>query len=164
MKALKFPPITPEEDLSNQSAQQIASSSAANAPAHESVKTGMDAQSNRSEAQINGEASGGGATALTRNVARTGSRVGAGLNSSSNRTIRESGDTEAKSAPTTEQANLEAGAAGGATAHATAQATGLRRVMFAGASGKASGTLSATRQNVHLERRTQMVLGVSSAQ
>jgi hypothetical protein len=111
---------------------------------------------------------GSGATALTGGLAGTGSRVGTGLNSTANQTanqtVRESGHTAVKSAAAAGHANLAAGAAGGAAAHATPQATGVRGVMLAGASGKTSGTLSATRQNVRLESGTQMTLGVSSAQ
>jgi len=46
----------------------------------------------------------------------------------------------------------------------SAQSTGIAGVMLGGdASGAASGVLSASRRNVHLESGTQMVLGVSSA-
>lgn len=54
------------------------------------------------------------------------------------------------------------GAAGGTGALA-AHATGIPGVMLAGdASGATSGTLSASRRNLHLDGGTQMVLGVSA--
>lgn len=53
--------------------------------------------------------------------------------------------------------DLAVRAGGGATAHVT----GIHGVMLAGdASGSTSGTLSAAKQNVHLESGTQVVLGV----
>jgi hypothetical protein len=127
MKAVKFPPISPQTDLSTQSTRQIASSSAVGSSANESVKTGMDAQHSGSAADVTGGASGGGATAPTDSVARTGSRVGTDLGSTANQTMDASGHTAVKSAEaTTGHANFAVGAAGDAAARATAQATGVR--------------------------------------
>lgn len=52
----------------------------------------------------------------------------------------------------------------GATGSLATHATGIPGVMLAGdASGAASGTLSASRRNVHLDSGTQLVLGISGA-
>jgi len=52
----------------------------------------------------------------------------------------------------------------GATSALTAHSTGLRGVMLSGdASGRAAGMLSASKQNIHLDSGTQMVLGVAAA-
>jgi hypothetical protein len=61
----------------------------------------------------------------------------------------------------------KAHAGGSAAEGATAHATGVPGVMLRGresASGSASGTLSASKKNVHLDSGTQMVLGVSKSQ
>jgi hypothetical protein len=58
---------------------------------------------------------------------------------------------------------LSGGAAGSGTAHAT----GIPGVMLAGrgsAASSASGTLSASKKNVHLDGGTQIVLGVAADQ
>jgi len=58
------------------------------------------------------------------------------------------------------------GAVGSAGGRATAHATGVPGVMLQSrgtTSGLASGTLSASKKNVHLDSGTQMVLGVSGA-
>jgi len=52
----------------------------------------------------------------------------------------------------------------GATGSLAAHATGIPGVMLSGdASGAVSGTLSASRRNVHLDSGTQLVLGISGA-
>jgi hypothetical protein len=52
----------------------------------------------------------------------------------------------------------------GASGSLTSQATGIPGVMLAGsATGSTSGTLTASRKNVHLDSGTQMVLGVAGA-
>lgn len=57
------------------------------------------------------------------------------------------------------------GTAAGAAARATAYPTGIRGVMLAGdATGRSAGTLSASKQNIHLDNGTQMVLGVAREQ
>jgi hypothetical protein len=54
---------------------------------------------------------------------------------------------------------------GGAAARAMAYPTGIRGVMLAGdATGRSAGTLSASKQNIHLDNGTQMVLGVAREQ
>lgn len=54
---------------------------------------------------------------------------------------------------------------GAGTARTAAYATGIHGVMLAGdASGRSSGTLTASRQNVHLDSGTQMDLGVAREQ
>jgi hypothetical protein len=52
----------------------------------------------------------------------------------------------------------------GATGSLAAHATGIPGVMLAGdASGSASGMLTASRKNIHLDSGTQMVMGVAAA-
>jgi hypothetical protein len=61
-------------------------------------------------------------------------------------------------------ANGSARGVAGSGGSLAAQSTGIHGVMLGGdASGAASGVLSASRRNVHLDSGTQMVLGVSSA-
>jgi hypothetical protein len=61
-------------------------------------------------------------------------------------------------------ANGSARGVAGSGGSLAAQSTGIPGVMLGGdASGAASGVLSASRRNVHLDSGTQMVLGVSSA-
>jgi hypothetical protein len=56
------------------------------------------------------------------------------------------------------------GVAGSAATNTEAHATGIRGVMLAGdATGTASGMLSASKQNVHLDSGTQMVVGIAAA-
>ena len=65
--------------------------------------------------------------------------------------------------PVTSDGGPEHGA--GATAASRPHPTGVRGVMLAGdASGRISGTFSSTKQNVHLDGGTQMVLGVAAVQ
>lgn len=98
-----------------------------------------------------GEAVGGLAHGAGRVSAPVESAAGQGIHS----TGRLAGHTFASTR------NLAAGASGMAAAHAT----GVRGVMLAGdATGSASGMLSASRQNIHLDGGTQMVLGLSAAQ
>jgi hypothetical protein len=105
---------------------------------------------------------GGGAVSsvaggTVRGAANTTGQLGSGVGATAGDTVRASGNVVGGA---TSGVGMAAGAAGGVAAHATA----LPGVMLAGdATGSASGTLSATKQNVHLESGTQMVLGVAAA-
>ncbi|HEX4756513.1 MAG TPA: hypothetical protein VH308_00975 [Terracidiphilus sp.] len=87
--------------------------------------------------------------------------LGSDLGSTTGSAVRATGDVSGSAA-----ANLGHGvngAAGGAAALG-AHATGIQGVMLNGeAAGSASGVLSATNKNVHLDSGTQMVLGVAAA-
>lgn len=94
-------------------------------------------------------AAGGLAGGSVRTVGETTGRAGSGLGATADDTARTSGYVAGRA---------------GMTAGATAHATGVRGVMLAGdASGRASGMLSASKQNVHLDSGTQMTLGVAGA-
>jgi hypothetical protein len=104
----------------------------------------------------------GGGGAVTNSavggVTNATGRAGAGLSAVADDGAGSTGHVAAQAATGVgERGNL---AAGGVAAHAT----GVNGVMLAGdASGKLSGTLSATNRNVRLDGGTQMVLGVSAA-
>jgi hypothetical protein len=103
----------------------------------------------------------GGAGGSVREVSQSTSRVGSGVGTKTDETAHATGHI-AGNAANGVGGNLHA--AGGGTANVAAHATGVPGVMLAGdASGRAAGTLSATKQNVHLDGGTQMKLGVASA-
>lgn len=108
----------------------------------------------------------GGATS---DVARgTGSAVGAAGSSLVSTTDSVGRNTAGATGRAAGDLNATAGnglrGAAGGTAALAAHATGIPGVMLAGdASGATSGTLSASRKNLHLDSGTQLVLGVSSA-
>jgi hypothetical protein len=85
------------------------------------------------------------------------SNAGAGLGSSAHGTLNSAGGTALNAG----HGALNGGAAG--TGSLASHATGIPGVMLGGdASGAASGMLSATNRNVHLDGGTQLVLGVTS--
>jgi hypothetical protein len=101
-----------------------------------------------------GAVAGGGAGA----VASTTRTAGSSLGSTTNGALTATGSAATNAGDTT----LRGAAAGSGSL--AAQATGIPGVMLGGdATGSASGMLSASRKNVHLDSGTQMVLGVSSA-
>lgn len=98
---------------------------------------------------------GGASGALGTTAAATGS----GLTSAGNGTLGAAGNLSGTSS---NAGSLQA-AASGATALG-AHATAVPGVMLAGdATGSTSGTLSASRKNVHLDSGTQIILGVAAA-
>jgi hypothetical protein len=104
---------------------------------------------------------GGGASAVTSTTAGVGSGLG--------RTVAGSvgGSVDATSGLTS-NAGAAVGnslnGAGGATSGLEAHATSVPGVMLqAGMAGSASGVLSASKRNVHLDSGTQMTLGVAGA-
>ena len=102
---------------------------------------------------------GGGGTVGA--VANTTGRTAAGAGSVADDSVRTTGRVAGDAAGDVDRnGRLAASGAGGFSA----RATGVHGVMLAGdASGRASGMLSASKQNVHLDGGTQMVLGVSAA-
>lgn len=109
---------------------------------------------------VGGGAVGGVAGSTVGGVAGATGRAGAGLGAATDNGAGAVGHAAAQTTAGVDgRGDLASSAAGGATAHAT----GVRGVMLAGdVTGQASGTLSATNQNVHLDGGTQMVLGVSA--
>jgi hypothetical protein len=100
----------------------------------------------------------GGGSGAVGGLASSGGRVGSGLDSTVGETSNASGRLAGDA--TGSGGRLAGGAAEGVTAHET----GVRGVMLAGdATGRAAGTLSASKQNIHLDGGTQMVLGVAAA-
>ena len=108
---------------------------------------------------LGGGAVSGVAGSTMGGAANATGRAGAGLGAAADNGIGAAGHIAGNTAGSVgERDGLVVNAAGGAVAHAT----GVRGVMLAGdATGKASGTLSATNRNVHLDGGTQMVLGIS---
>jgi hypothetical protein len=103
---------------------------------------------------------GGAGAALGQTTHAAGAvagNAGAGLGSTANGALSATGAT----AMSAGNGTLRGAAAG--TGSLAAHATGIPGVMLGGdASGSASGMLSASKKNVHLDGGTQMVLGVSS--
>jgi len=109
----------------------------------------------------NARISGGGRAVLS-GATGTEGRLGTGVVSTANGNLHESSHAVATAVGTVNHANPIAGAAGNTSTRGAVRATGVHGVMLAGGSAEGtSGTLSATKQNVHLESGTQMVLGVS---
>lgn len=99
----------------------------------------------------------GGVSSTADAVGRTGSNLGATTGNTLDTAGRVTGDT---TGAVDESVHGAANGAGSLTAHAT----GIPGVMLAGdASGSASGVLSASKRNVHLDSGTQMELGISAA-
>lgn len=111
-----------------------------------------------SEDAFGGSTMGGGVRAG--GLARTSARLSSGVGSTAAESARASGHVVGNAATTAGgRANAGAGMNGAVAAHAT----GVRGVMLSGdAAGRTSGTLSAAKQNVHLDSGTQMTLGVST--
>jgi hypothetical protein len=109
---------------------------------------------------VGGGAVGGVAGSAVGGVAGATGRAGAGLGAATDNSAGAVGHAAGETAASVDgRGGLATSAAGDVTAHST----GVRGVMLAGdATGKASGTLSATNQNVHLDGGTQMVLGVAT--
>lgn len=89
------------------------------------------------------------------------SAAGSGLASAGDGALNTASGVSSSTAAST-AGGLQTAASG--TAGLAAHATAIPGVMLAGdASGATSGTLSASRKNVHLDSGTQMVLGVAAA-
>lgn len=102
---------------------------------------------------VGGGAVGSVAGGSARTVADTTGATGSGLGTTIDGTARASGDIVGN-------VGMPAGTSGGFTAHAT----GIRGLLLAAdATGATSGTLSASKQNIHLESGTQLMLGVTTA-
>ncbi|MGA3047682.1 MAG: hypothetical protein ABSD67_13715 [Terracidiphilus sp.] len=100
-----------------------------------------------------GGAVGGVTGGSARTAAGTTGRMGTGLGATADDTVR--GSVGAVS-----NVGMTAGASGGFTAHAT----GIRGVLLAAdATGATSGILSASKQNIHLDSGSQLMLGVTTA-
>jgi hypothetical protein len=99
---------------------------------------------------------GGATSASAGELASTTQRASSGLDATAGETVRATGHVAGG-------AGERAGLAARATSSVGAHATGIPGVMLAGSgSGSASGTLSATKKNVHLDAGTQMELGVAA--
>jgi hypothetical protein len=106
---------------------------------------------------------GGGGTvgAVGNSAGAVGSSAGGMANSSIHAPGNVAGDVAGNVSGTVQGAG---GVATNAAANTQARTTGVQGVMLAGdATGTASGMLSASKQNVHLDSGTQMVLGVAAA-
>ncbi len=106
---------------------------------------------------------GGGGTvgAVGNSAGAVGSSVGGMASSSIRAPGNVAGDVAGNVNGTMQGAG---GVATNAAANTQAHTTGVQGVMLAGdATGTASGMLSASKQNVHLDSGTQMVLGVAAA-
>jgi len=106
---------------------------------------------------------GGGGTvgAVGNSAGAVGSSAGGMANSSIHAPGNVAGDVAGNVSGTVQGAG---GEATNAAANTQARTTGVQGVMLAGdATGTASGMLSASKQNVHLDSGTQMVLGVAAA-
>lgn len=111
----------------------------------------------------------GGASSLAGNSVRTagsvagntGANLTSGAGSGVNGALGATGSAAASAGGSLRSATLNGAAAGNSVL--AAHPTGIPGLMLAGdASGSASGMLSASRKNVHLDSGTQMVLAVSS--
>jgi hypothetical protein len=108
-----------------------------------------------------GRSRGGMLAGTAHATAASTERVSSGAGSTAGSATRATGHAATNSMAST---GGKAHAAAGATNSVAAHPTGIPGVMLAGrASGSESGTLSASRRNVHLDSGTQMVLGVSAA-
>ena len=104
---------------------------------------------------------GGTVGAVGNSAGAVGSSVGGMANSSIRAPGNVAGDVAGNEGGTVLGAG---GVAGNAAASAQAHATGVSGVMLAGdATGTASGMLFASKQNVHLDSGTQLVLGIAAA-
>jgi hypothetical protein len=106
----------------------------------------------------------GGATSMasapTRTVSTSAVGSGTGFASAGRNTLGGAGNVASTATGSTNGLRGSAAGAGLMAAHATA----IPGVLLAGdATGAASGTLTATRKNVHLDSGTQMVLGIAAA-
>ena len=91
------------------------------------------------------------------NLGATGGSAASGLGATTNGAVQ---STAGLAGSTTTGVGGGVGATGSLAAHAT----GIPGVMLAGdASGSASGMLTASRKNIHLDSGTQMVMGVAAA-
>jgi hypothetical protein len=103
----------------------------------------------------------GGAGGAMGGAASNAGRTAGTMNSAADDTTQATG--RPAGSPSEAAGTLSGGAAGSGTAHAT----GIPGVMLAGrgsAASSASGTLSASKKNVHLDGGTQIVLGVAADQ
>jgi hypothetical protein len=104
---------------------------------------------------------GGTVGAVGNSAGAAGSSVGAMANSSLRAPGNVAGDVAGNVGGTVQGVGS---VAGNAAANTQARTTGVQGVMLAGdATGTASGMLSASKQNVHLDSGTMMVLGITSA-
>ena len=106
---------------------------------------------------------GGGGTvgAVGNSAGAVGSSAGGMANSSIHAPGNVAGDVAGNVSGTVQGAG---GVATNSAANTQARTTGVQGVMLAGdATGTASGMLSASKQNVHLDSGTQMVLGIAAA-
>lgn len=94
-------------------------------------------------------------------IAGAGTRMGEGVGQAADGTLDTTGRMAGNTAGMVETpVHGTAGASGSLAAHAT----GIPCVLLSGdATGSASGMLSATNRNVHLDSGTQMVLGIAAA-
>jgi hypothetical protein len=104
---------------------------------------------------------GGLAGGTSSALGTTTTAAGSGLSSAGNGALNTAGNVSGSASAAT-AGGLQTAAAG--TAGLGAHATAIPGLMLAGdASGATSGTLSASRKNVHLDSGTQFVLGVAAA-
>jgi hypothetical protein len=114
---------------------------------------------------LGGEGGGGLAGGTVGAVANTAGGAGSSVGAMANNTVSTSGHVAGDAAGNVGGTVQGAGGvAGSAATNTEAHATGIRGVMLAGdATGTASGMLSASKQNVHLDSGTQMVVGIAAA-
>jgi hypothetical protein len=101
-------------------------------------------------------------------VAGAGTRLGEGAGMAADGTVdnarRVTGDAAGMARGAAGVADRSLYSAAGASGSMAAHATGIPGVLLSGdANGSASGMLSATNRNVHLDSGTQMVLGIAAA-
>lgn len=97
-------------------------------------------------------------------IAGAGSRMGEAANGSLGAANRLGGNGAAMAGNAAGMVNTSVQGAAGASGALATHATGIPGVLLSGdATGSASGMLSATNRNVHLDSGTQMVLGVAAA-
>lgn len=103
----------------------------------------------------------GGGSAAVGGFSNAAGRVGTGLDAGANDSLRATDHVAGDAAAGLgKNAKLGTNAAGGFAMHETA----IPGLMLAGdASGRTAGMLSSSKQNVHLESGTQMVLGIAAA-
>ena len=110
---------------------------------------------------VGGAAGGAGSVAggATSNLGATSGSAASSLGATTGGAVR---STAGVAGGATAGVGSGVGAAAGAGGSLAAHATGILGVMLAGdASGSASGTLTASRKNIHLDSGTQLVMGVA---
>ena len=113
---------------------------------------------------VGGGGGGGLVGGTVSNVSSAGGHVGSDVGSTAGGALGATGHMAGNATGTVGGAGGNLSGAPGTTGALAAHATGVPGVMLRGdATGSASGMLSATNKNVHLDSGTQMVLGIAAA-